>query len=51
MRVRTTDVRAIRLENRQSFTGLVSSNLTFSAKFDRTTFDLKEPSATVRFSE
>ena len=31
-RVRTTDVRAISLENRQSFTGLVSSNLTLSAK-------------------
>lgn len=32
VRVRTTDVRAIRLENRQSFTGLVRSNLTLSAK-------------------
>jgi hypothetical protein len=36
MRVRTTDVRAISLENRQSFAGLVSSNLTLSA-------NLKEP--------
>jgi hypothetical protein len=33
VRVRTTGVRAIRLENRQPFTGLVSSNLTLSAKF------------------
>ena len=31
VRVRAADVRAIRLENRPSFTGLVSANLTLSA--------------------
>jgi hypothetical protein len=31
VRVRATDVRAVRLESRQSFTGIVSSNLTLSA--------------------
>jgi len=31
VRVRTTDVRAMRLENRQGFTAFVSSNLTLSA--------------------
>jgi hypothetical protein len=35
VRVRIADVRAIRLENRQSFTGLVSSILTLSAKLWR----------------
>ena len=32
VRVRTTRVRAIRPENRQTFTGFVGSNLTLSAK-------------------
>jgi hypothetical protein len=32
VRIRTAGVRVIRLENRQTFTGFVSSNLTLSAK-------------------
>jgi hypothetical protein len=39
----------MRLENRQSFTGLVSSNLTLSAKLDRTAFSPLQPFETVRF--
>ena len=35
MRVRIADVRVIRLENRRPFTGLVSSNLTLSAKIEK----------------
>ena len=32
VRVRSADARVIRLENRRAFTGLVSSNLTLSAR-------------------
>jgi hypothetical protein len=41
VRVRTAGVRAIRLENRQTFTGFVSSNLTLSASSDAAAFDPK----------
>jgi len=48
VRVRTTDVRAISLENRQGFTAFESSNLTLSAKLDRTALDPKELTLSIR---